>query len=151
MLLMLNKLLFFQNFSRHEKVQVLNKGSAFYALSAGETVIKEGDEGDHAFYIIMTGAAEIFKGEQRLTSLAPGDFFGEVSFLSSTARVSTVKTMTTCILFRVDAELLKTFSAEMREKIKDNIISKLLERLDMSSGRISLLETKLQKLSQGKN
>lgn len=63
---------------------------------AGQTVIRQGDEG-LCMYSIVSGEAEVVrtsshdKSEQRLARLGPGDFFGELALFDSLPRSATVR------------------------------------------------------------
>jgi cAMP-dependent protein kinase regulator/CRP/FNR family cyclic AMP-dependent transcriptional regulator/cGMP-dependent protein kinase 2 len=52
-------------------------------------------QGEYAreFFIILEGAAAVIRDEQRVATLGPGDFFGEVGLLSTTWRVATVEAL----------------------------------------------------------
>lgn len=62
-------------------------------FTAGETVIREGEEGD-SLYLIADGEVEvrIGSGEQQhmVARLAGGDYFGEMSLMTGEARTATV-------------------------------------------------------------
>ena len=67
--------------------------------SAGDTVIREGDEGDH-FYVIARGRCMVTRKEARkktdieLTELSVGDTFGEEALISGNKRNATVAMLT---------------------------------------------------------
>jgi uncharacterized membrane protein len=73
----------------------------------GQVIIREGDVGD-LFYVITEGHAEVFIRDGNgsdiiLHEVGPGDFFGELSMLTSeprTARVRAVEHLTTLALER---------------------------------------------------
>ena len=55
----------------------------------GETIFRQGDAGDRMFVVIEGRVGLYLEGggmEYRLTTLGPGEFFGELSLLSGTAR-----------------------------------------------------------------
>jgi len=67
-------------------------------FSAGTTILREGDSGD-SLYLITGGRVEVETrddGGERvpLGTLGPGDFFGEVSLLTSRPRTATVTALT---------------------------------------------------------
>ncbi|MCW8891276.1 MAG: SUMF1/EgtB/PvdO family nonheme iron enzyme [Sedimenticola sp.] len=74
-------------------------------VTAGEVVIRQGDEGDY-FYLINRGQCAITKerddGEiTEIARLGPGDSVGEESLLSGQKRGSTVSMLTDGVLFRL--------------------------------------------------
>ncbi len=87
-------------------------------FKAGQIIIREGETGD-LFYVITEGQAEILihdadGAELILHEAGPGDFFGELSMLTSeprAARVRAVDSVTTLALERDDFfEFLRTHS-----------------------------------------
>ena len=58
-------------------------------FGAGETVIREGDEGDH-FYHVYSGAVNVSKDGQVIARLGAGDFFGEISLVTGDKVSATV-------------------------------------------------------------
>ena len=85
-------------------------------FNAGDTVIRQGDEGDY-FYIISRGSCSVTRlasGEGwdvPLAELGKGDFFGEEALVSDATRNATVTMRTDGILMRLSkkdfVELLK--------------------------------------------
>ena len=85
-------------------------------VNAGDTVIRQGDEGDY-FYIISKGSCSVTRlasGEGwdvPLAELGKGDFFGEEALVSDATRNATVTMMTDGTLMRLSkkdfVELLK--------------------------------------------
>ena len=70
------------------------------AVSAGETVVKQGDDGD-AFYVIVSGVADVRQNDQSIATLAPGDFFGEIALIDGKHRSATVVATDDLVLLRV--------------------------------------------------
>jgi len=58
-------------------------------VSAGQVLVREGDWG-REMYVILRGTAEVTRGGRRLKELVPGDFFGEMAFLSPAPRIASV-------------------------------------------------------------
>jgi len=58
-------------------------------FGAGETIIREGDEGDH-FYHVYSGAVNVSKDGQVIARLGAGDFFGEISLVTGDKVSATV-------------------------------------------------------------
>jgi NADH dehydrogenase len=84
-----------------ETVQLrLNSPSALTQLhfEPGETIFRQNDVGD-SFYMILQGEAEVcleLDGQppQRLTTMASGEFFGEMALLGRQPRSATVRALT---------------------------------------------------------
>jgi MFS family permease len=71
-------------------------------VSAGELVIRAGDEGDR-FYIVGAGELEIDAGGVHTTA-HDGDYFGEVALLREVPRTATVKAMVDSQLYALQRE-----------------------------------------------
>lgn len=56
---------------------------------AGTVLVREGDTG-RELYVIVAGRATVTRKGRKLTQLGPGDFFGELAFLSHAQRTATV-------------------------------------------------------------
>jgi CRP-like cAMP-binding protein len=55
----------------------------------GTVLVREGDTG-RELYVIVGGRAAVTRKGRKLTELGPGDFFGELAFLSHAQRTATV-------------------------------------------------------------
>ena len=75
---------------------------------AGAVIIKQGDVGDK-FYIIRSGHVEVEKETEGkteiLTTLGPGDFFGELALLRKTRRAATIKAIEKVELLTLSKEI----------------------------------------------
>ena len=69
---------------------------------AGAVLIREGD-GGRDFYVIVEGTATATLRGEKLASLAPGDFVGEMSLLDHSPRAATVIAETDMTLLTIDA------------------------------------------------
>jgi formylglycine-generating enzyme required for sulfatase activity/CRP-like cAMP-binding protein/chromosome segregation ATPase len=98
------------------KIQSLLMKMKPFSLAAGETVIRQGDEGDY-FYTIHEGRCAVTRRETPdgedflLAELEEGDSFGEDALVSNTTRNATVTMLTDGTLMRLAkqdfVELLK--------------------------------------------
>ncbi len=84
------------------------------AFKAGETIIREGDEGDTA-YVIVSGTVEVVVGAggRRVGTLETGEVFGEMSLIEPGPRSATIVAVT-------DVECLVTAYEEFIASIEDN-------------------------------
>lgn len=127
---------FFKEFSTYEKKRVAGNNSSFGTYRAGSRLVKEGDT-DTSFFIIMSGTVSVVKQGATIINLGQGEFFGEMAFLTNAPRNTTVVAADdNVVALQVDQELLKRLSADIREKIKDQIIDKLVERLNKTTERL---------------
>jgi CRP/FNR family cyclic AMP-dependent transcriptional regulator len=93
----------FSQLSRRD-LKRLAKGTVSRQFSKGHVIVKEGDQA-LAFYLILSGRAEIVKGAGEpkprvLNTLGPGDFFGEMALLDGYLRSASVRALedTECLL-----------------------------------------------------
>jgi CRP-like cAMP-binding protein len=138
---LLGRLEFFKNFPETDK-QLLVEGKGMIVLAEeGEYVIKEGSI-DPTMYIPLSGELEVRMTneagkEVRIAEVPPGETVGEVAFLTDTPRTASVVATRQTVLFRCSRVALKTMAPSAREKIKDQIILKLVERLQQKNMELS--------------
>ena len=90
---------------------------------AGETVIKQGDEGDY-FYAIVSGKVAVTretplnKDGIRLAELGPGESFGEEALIAEAKRNATVRMLT-------DGALVRLAKQDFRELMNEPLITKV--------------------------
>ena len=91
----LKKVNFFDTLSEDELKEIasLSKPEEY---KEGETIFSEGDEGERLF-VILTGAVRISKnipgmGEEALSILRSGDYFGEMSLIDNAPRSADART-----------------------------------------------------------
>jgi len=58
-------------------------------LPAGKDLMREGDRG-REFFIILSGTAEVRKGDKLLTTIGAGGFCGELALIEHVPRTATV-------------------------------------------------------------
>ncbi len=98
---------------------------------AGQTIIREGDPAD-SFFILTRGAASVRQngpnGEREISTLKPGDFFGEIGLLTGTARNATVRATAPSEVLVLDAEGFKDL-VESSQQTRDRMESRVEARL----------------------
>jgi hypothetical protein len=104
-------------------------------FAAGGTIVEEGKTGAEMF-IIEDGEVDILRTyagtEKVLSTLGPGDFFGEMSVLENRPRSATARARTACRLLPIDASTLDALLREHPE-----IAVRMLRKL---SGRVRRYE-----------
>lgn len=71
-------------------IEQLARGLEPVTVPAGEPVFSQGDVGDR-FYVIEEGEADVVGDGEVVTTLGPGDGFGEIALLRQTRRTATVR------------------------------------------------------------
>jgi small-conductance mechanosensitive channel len=97
-------------------------------FGAGETVIREGDEGSH-FYHVYSGAVDILKNDRVVARLGAGDFFGEISLVTGDKVSATVAAAEESVLILVSSVRFKQV-VEMNEKIAQKLSALISRRQD---------------------
>ena len=110
-------------------------------LSVGTTVFRQGDLGG-SMYVIRAGKVRVLKethGRQRVvTTLGPGDFFGEMAVVTGRPRSATAEVIKEAELLKVPAEKLQEMVAGTGE-IAIRLIRHLAERLENANRFIDVL------------
>lgn len=138
----MKRLDFFRAFSISEISKLSEFHTNFFVYEKNEKIIEEGNH-SNAFYIILSGGVVVIKENSKLplARLEPGDFFGEIAFLTGNARTSNVVSDETTIAIKINRSMLDKLTVEIREKIKDQILLKLITRITkMNDVIISLTE-----------
>lgn len=101
-----------------------------------ELVIEQGEIGDK-LYIIIKGTVHVFiktqsMGWKRISSLGPGDVFGEIAILRNIPRTARITTSTACQFLTISAKdflaAYQYFPAKARDNIQLVIAKRLQER-----------------------
>jgi MFS family permease len=74
-------------------IEQLARGLEPLHVPAAQAVFRQGDPGDR-FYVIEMGAADVIGDDRLLTTLGPGDGFGEIALLRRVPRTATVRAAT---------------------------------------------------------
>jgi CRP-like cAMP-binding protein len=96
----------FQGLSRAHLRQ-LAEASAFRRVRAGTVLVKE-DVAGSVFFVILSGNANVVRGERTLKRLGPNDFFGEMSVLTKMPRSASVIAETPMECLTLSATGLRT-------------------------------------------
>ncbi len=117
-------------------LQAIARSARELKFPAGKPIVKEGEQSNVGFYLILDGQVEVRRGGQVLAKLGSGQFFGEMSVLDGQPRSADVYAVsdTTCLaLTSWDIKGLTTTYPE----IAMGIISELARRLRQTSMQLS--------------
>lgn len=110
-------------------------------VSGGATVFRQGDPGG-SMYVIRAGKVRVLKeanGRRRMvTTLGPGDFFGEMAVMTGKPRSATVEVLEDAELLRVPADKLQEMVVDSGE-VGIRLVRHLAERLDEANRFIDVL------------
>jgi len=99
---------FFSEFSDLELVRLL-KICQTRKYHAGEPIFREGEKGDR-LYVVIAGQIQILKqretGKEVLTTLNPGDAFGEMALVDQALRSADAVALTDAMVIEVNAEII---------------------------------------------
>jgi CRP/FNR family cyclic AMP-dependent transcriptional regulator len=105
----------------------LASDTAERSASGGEAIVQQGDAGDE-FFVIADGAAEVTRDGRAITTLGPGDWFGELALLDPAPRDATVTATAPTNLFVLSR---KTFTGALDDipTLRDSLLHGLARRL----------------------
>jgi putative nucleotidyltransferase with HDIG domain len=136
----IERLSFFSSFTTNEKRQMVSDDTHFRVYAPGELLIRQGSS-DQSLFIILTGTVAVTSasGGTVLAVLKAGDIFGEMAFLTDTRRTANVAAKESVIALKLDNVAFEQLRPEIREKFKDKIIEKLVNRLDKANQELTRL------------
>jgi CRP-like cAMP-binding protein/sugar phosphate permease len=107
------------------------QGASVREVPQGGTVVRQGETGKEAFFILegwaVAGAKDDRGRTLSLASLGPGDFFGEIAALTATPRTADVVAQSGLTLLQVPAENIEAVMAH--PQLRYLFLSTLTERL----------------------
>lgn len=120
----LKRIPIFSDLSRQE-LEVL--GAHFDELSfpPGTVLINQG-AGNHTFYVLTDGEAEVLVGGEHRSDLRAGDFFGEISMTERTPATATVVAKSGVIALVMSHEQYRALRGN--PKVSDRVTQKLAQR-----------------------
>jgi serine/threonine protein kinase len=133
-------LTFFREFPENELWEVL-KISKWAKFKPDTALIKEGDKGD-SFFVLAGGYVAVTVGKKKLSVLASGDCFGEMSYLAhkdAPHRSATVTTTSDAIVIKIRAEDLRTASLSCRRLFDERFLNTLVERLEKANQQLAVM------------
>ena len=120
----------FENFSKEEKQEFVKSDLSVRRFQSGDTIITEGEK-HSSLYLLITGSVSVIKNQNMvLSTLKPGELFGEMSFLTKKPRHTSVAATEDSLVIRMDDAFFKKLSPLLSDKIKNFLIEMLVERLD---------------------
>ncbi|MEO5330580.1 MAG: cyclic nucleotide-binding domain-containing protein [Magnetococcus sp. YQC-5] len=128
---LLEKIKFFADFSQSAKNEISRLDSVFKKFLPNTPIINEGDDSG-SFFILLQGKVSVYKkpNVNPINELKPGSIFGEVAFLSAKPRSASVVAVEPCILLEFDRSVMYQLSPDVRDQLKDKLITILVQHLN---------------------
>ncbi len=124
-----------QDFSEPELREVLKAGT-FEHYRRAEGIIAEGGPGD-SFYLLVSGEVSVRRADKELASLAEGECFGEMGYLSGTRRSASVVALSGVTALKIGGELRRWASLPVQMRFSRMFQQTLIRRLAHTSKRLS--------------
>ncbi|MCR4404157.1 MAG: cyclic nucleotide-binding domain-containing protein [Candidatus Acetothermia bacterium] len=125
----------FSGFAAKE-LEPLLKTAKERSFEPGKPIVREGEQSNIGFYLVLDGQVEVKRGGRTLSTLGSGQFFGEMSVLDGAPRsadvIPTVKT-TCLVLTNWDFRALVKSYPEIAMKV----ITELTRRLRQTEMALS--------------
>jgi CRP-like cAMP-binding protein len=87
----LGKCALFEDLSHKELAGVADRMAEDH-FPAGQTILREGEEGMGFFFVVLDGTATVKMHGEVIATLTPGSFFGEITALNGGPRTASVTT-----------------------------------------------------------
>ena len=116
----------FAGLSHREREQVARRADTV-DIPAGRHLLVEGRL-PHEFFVILEGEVEVMHESERLATLGPGDFFGEIALIQHGRRTASVVTTTPTTLAVMSPQAFDAVRREM-PGVADRIAAAIRERL----------------------
>ena len=100
-------------------------------LKPGKVLTKEG-AGGREFFVILEGRADVRQDTRLLRPLGPGDFLGEISLVTDSARTATVTAITKIRALVITDRAFRTLM-EKHPDIQGRVLEAVAARLDATS------------------
>jgi CRP/FNR family transcriptional regulator, cyclic AMP receptor protein len=122
----LAKVEFFGDLSKRELEQ-LAQWTDRVSVSQGHELAREG-EFAHEFFLIEDGIADVVQDGDKIATLGPGDFFGEIGLLETerrTASVVAASDMQLIVMFQREFKQMEREMPNVAERIRSAIRARL--------------------------
>lgn len=142
---LLRKISYFERCTEVELFALIARGYR-KQFNISEVICQENDPSEE-FYIILSGAVEVFseRNNQAIATLGEGEFFGEIALLTGTPRTASVRALSSdTVLFVVERQQLQKLLSEHKE-LGEQIALKLSERQQILISLGLLNEEELQR------
>lgn len=123
---LIRKVPLFAHCSRKEVAEVAKIADEI-DVKAGKVLTREGDQG-REFFVLLKGSADVMRGDRKVNTLGPGDFFGEIALVSRSPRTATVTTTEPSDLLVITATSFRAL-LDHSPRIQLRVLEALADRL----------------------
>jgi DHA3 family macrolide efflux protein-like MFS transporter len=120
--------------NRPDRERIITRGSIL-EVQPGTKLTQTGEVGDHAYFVLQgktVAGIAVEGGEYRsLSSMGPGDYFGEIAALTGAARTADVVAQEPSLLLQVPANIFRLMMA--LPDFSKLVLSRMSERLSRTS------------------
>lgn len=127
-LALIKKIPFFTHYT-DEIQQAIAEKMMELPFEEGETILNEGTEG-RRLYVIEAGKVGVYKNGAEIITLGVGDFFGEISLITSekrTASVVALENTQTVVLKKEDFQELLKLGFFRDQEVKEELFRRIRE------------------------
>jgi serine/threonine protein kinase len=127
---------FFEDFRDMEIWEALRVG-VWHRFAAGESILKEGDEGN-GFFVLTAGEVRVSRAGKILDVLNSGHCFGEILYFQEAlaTRTTTIVAHTACIAIEIKARSLKEASDAVQMQFNRAFMRVLVNRIELRETRL---------------
>jgi len=122
--------------SRQDRERVITQGSVL-EVQPGNKLMHLGEVGDNAYFVLqgkaVAGIADEAGSYHSLSSMGPGDYFGEIAALTGAARTADVVAEEISSLLQVPAIIFRMMMAQ--PEFSKMVLARMSERLARTSIR----------------
>ncbi|MGE5379510.1 MAG: mechanosensitive ion channel family protein [Methylocystaceae bacterium] len=119
-----------------EYLEMIASKMMLYYINKGETLFREGEPGD-SLYIVVVGVLKVIVNkdniEHTIAQITPGQFFGEMSMLTSEPRTATIRAATDVIAYEIHRDHLNEVFKKKPETVE--IISTIIAERQLANDK----------------
>ena len=134
---LLRKIPFFSCFPDDAKLEAFINEGLWTKLGSGGVVYRVGDTA-HKIYIVLSGKIRIARNNKELTTLRPGEVFGEVGPFLDISRTVTAVSVGDSVLFEFEKTALDRTPIETRYEIMKYLYVATTRRFVETTRKITL-------------
>jgi serine phosphatase RsbU (regulator of sigma subunit) len=113
-------------------------------VAAGEVIVREGDAGTDAF-VVLSGRCEVLVNDERLSTIGPGELFGEIACLGTGVRSATVRASEESDVLELAGDAVRT-ELQRSPALLDRFLVAMATRVREISRREATIRAEQKKL-----